>query len=59
MRHLGLGTQLAMMMVIGVIGGNWLDEKTGWDPLFVLSGSALGITAGIWAVYKEVSGTKR
>ncbi len=53
LRHAGLGTQLALLMLIGVLGGNWLDEKTGWDPLFLLLGTAFGIASGIWAVQKE------
>ncbi len=53
-RYLHLGTQLCILMVGGVLGGWWLDER--WDlvPLFTVLGLCLGMVAGGYALYHSV-----
>lgn len=56
-RHLHLGTQLAGCLLICLWGGNWLDEKVGWSPVFTLVGAVLGIVLGIGVVIRAVGGS--
>ena len=45
---------IAIALVLGLYAGNWLDEKTGWAPVFTLAGTVLGISLGMAAVIREV-----
>lgn len=54
MRLLGLGWYVATSLVLGVVGGVWLDGKWGTEPLFTLLGLALGLVASFWGFYKMV-----
>ncbi len=51
---LGIGAQLAATMVLMVFLGNWLDEKFGKQPLFVIICSAIGLSAGIYNLIRTV-----
>ena len=59
LRFLHLGTQLAVTLLLGVLGGLWLDRTTGSSPLFTVAGSLLGIVFGLGAVILEVGRRKR
>lgn len=54
LRYLPLGTQMAIIMVIGVFGGLWLDGKLNASPAFTVVGAVLGIGLGIAVVVREV-----
>jgi F0F1-type ATP synthase assembly protein I len=41
--------------LIGIFAGAYLDEKLGWSPLFLILGSVLGTTAGIYSMWKTTS----
>ena len=58
-RYLHLGTQFCILVVGGVLGGWWLDER--WDlmPLFTVLGACFGMTAGVYALYRTVFDRKR
>lgn len=47
-----LGWYVAAALVIGILGGRWLDQQLGLSPLFLLLGLFLGLAAGFWGVYK-------
>jgi len=53
-RYLDLGMRLALSLLIGVVGGRWVDDQAGTSPLFVLLGLFVGITAGFLTVYRAV-----
>lgn len=55
LRHLHLGTQLALLLVLGVFGGIWLDGKLGWSPALTLVGAFLGIGLGMAVVIRDVN----
>jgi ATP synthase protein I len=37
---------LAITVLVGVLGGYWIDQRLGTVPIFVLVGFGLGITTG-------------
>jgi len=53
LRFLHLGTQMAMLLVLGVFGGVWLDGRLGSRPAFTVVGSVLGIGLGMAVVIRE------
>mgnify|MGYP001590948280 CR=1 FL=1 len=51
---LSLGLELAVAMVLGVVGGRWADEKLGTAPALLLAGVALGFGAGLYLLVRGV-----
>jgi F0F1-type ATP synthase assembly protein I len=45
---------MALVLLLGVLGGVWLDERTGASPAFTVVGSVLGIGLGMAIVIREV-----
>lgn len=58
-RHIHLGAQIAIALVLGLMAGDWLDGKTGWSPYFTLAGTILGIALGMALVFREVGRIER
>ena len=54
LRLTGLGWYVALCIVIGVVGGLWLDGLTGTKGLFLLLGTVLGSVVAFWGMYKMV-----
>lgn len=52
--YLQIGGTLAGCVVIGALGGRWLDVKLDTEPWLLLSGSLLGIVAGFYHFFKVV-----
>jgi F0F1-type ATP synthase assembly protein I len=50
---LGMGLQVAVGVVLGLVVGSWLDRKYGWTPKATLIGALLGIAAGMYLLIKE------
>lgn len=46
--YTGIGMQLAISVVGGLLGGKVVDEKLGTTPLFLLLGLTLGTVAGFY-----------
>jgi F0F1-type ATP synthase assembly protein I len=53
-QYLDLGLRLTLSLLIGVVGGRWVDDKVGTSPLFLLLGLFIGISAGFLSVYRSV-----
>ena len=53
-RVAGMGWYVALSIVLGVLGGLWLDNKLGTSPLLILSGTLLGVVVAFYGVYKMV-----
>ncbi len=51
---LGLGWYVALCIVVGAVGGIWLDRISGLTPLFTLLGVLLGTVAAFYGLYKMV-----
>ncbi len=52
---IGLSWTLALTIVGGVVGGVMFDRFMGTSPIGLLVFSLLGILAGSWSVYRQVS----
>jgi F0F1-type ATP synthase assembly protein I len=52
--YLGLGTSLAGSVLLGILGGYWLDRKLGTHPIFFLVGAVLGLAAAAIHFYRTV-----
>ena len=54
LRLTGLGWYVAFCILLGVVGGIWLDRFAGTRALFTLIGTVLGSVAAFWGVYKMI-----
>jgi len=48
---LGVGFFVACSIILGVVGGRWLDSKLGSEPLWLIVGLFLGLTVAFYGVY--------
>ena len=48
----GVGWYMATAIVLGTLGGWWLDRQAGTAPLLLLLGLALGLTVGFYGIYR-------
>lgn len=53
--YLGLGTSLAVTVLLGVGLGYWADQKLGTRPWLVLLGAVLGLVLALYQFFKTVS----
>ncbi len=51
-RFASAGLELAVSIVVGYLGGQYLDEKLDTAPWIQFTGLLLGITAGFRSLYK-------
>ena len=51
-RALGVGWYIAIAIVLGLLGGLWLDGKFDTKPLFTIIGLIIGILAAAYGVYQ-------
>jgi F0F1-type ATP synthase assembly protein I len=51
---LGVGFFVAGSIILGVIGGRWLDGKMGSEPVWTIVGLVLGIVVAFYGVYVMV-----
>jgi len=50
----GGGIQLAVALIAGLYGGQWLDRRFEVTPVFLYSGVALGAIGGMTALYRQL-----
>ena len=59
MRAFALGStmaiQFAVSLVLGILGGRYLDEAWGTAPWMMFLGLLLGLAAGTMAIYRTAS----
>ena len=55
LRLLSLGWLVALSILLGVVGGLWLDGILDTRPLFILLGLIIGSVLAFYSVYKMVS----
>ena len=48
---LGVGFFVAGSIILGVVGGRWLDSKFNSEPLWLIIGLLLGIVVAFYGVY--------
>ncbi|MBN1652668.1 MAG: AtpZ/AtpI family protein [Deltaproteobacteria bacterium] len=56
LRQLGrlstIGIEIAISVVVGILGGRWLDGKLNTDPYLTVLGMVLGVIAGFRSLYQ-------
>jgi F0F1-type ATP synthase assembly protein I len=48
---LGVGFFVSASIILGVVGGRWLDGKLNSEPLFLIIGLILGVVVAFYGVY--------
>ena len=62
MRLVGVGFFIGGSIVLGVLGGLWLDSKMNSEPIWVIVGLILGVIVAFFGVYNmllPLIGSKR
>lgn len=54
LRLMGLGWFVASCILMGVLGGIWLDTWMNVSPLFTLLGAILGSVIAFYGLYKMI-----
>jgi ATP synthase protein I len=52
LRFIGVGWFVAISILLGVLGGLWLDAKLGTAPIMVIVGLFLGLAVAFYGVYR-------
>jgi len=52
--YAGIGMELAIPLLAGVLLGRWLDGRLGTRPRLLLAGALLGMAAGFLAFFRTV-----
>ncbi|AGT33729.1 membrane protein [Geobacillus genomosp. 3] len=47
-------SQLVGSILIGIFGGRWVDNKFDTEPIFLIVGLLLGLTAGVYAMLRLI-----
>ena len=50
----GIGTSLAVWIVLPTLFGSWLDSRFGTDPLLTLAFLVLGLMVGFFDAYRRL-----
>lgn len=54
LRLMGVGWFVAASVVIGIIGGYWIDRWLNTTPLFIIVGVVFGTTVAFYGLYQMV-----
>ncbi|MFC1865206.1 AtpZ/AtpI family protein [Chloroflexota bacterium] len=49
---IGVGWFIGLSIILGVLGGLWLDNKLDTQPLFILIGLLFGLIVAVYGVYR-------
>jgi len=52
LRVLELGWFVGIAILLGILGGLWLDDKLGTRPLFIIIGLILGLAVAVYGAVK-------
>lgn len=58
-RFATLGFQFAAAIVVFLFAGQWLDNKLGTSPLFVIAGVFLGGGGAFYWMYRKITARER
>lgn len=50
-----IGLVMLVTVLVGVLGGDWVDQRLGTLPIFVLVGFFVGMAGGATASYRLIS----
>ncbi len=51
---LGAAFYIGLCILLGLLGGIWLDRETGKSPIFILVGLILGLVLAFWGFYQMI-----
>ncbi|MFC1864520.1 AtpZ/AtpI family protein [Chloroflexota bacterium] len=54
LRLVGVGWYIGVCIVLGVVGGRWLDGKLNSLPFWTIAGLILGVIVAFWGVYRMI-----
>ncbi|HEX9976698.1 MAG TPA: AtpZ/AtpI family protein [Dehalococcoidales bacterium] len=54
LRLVGMGWYVGLCIVLGVLGGIWLDGKINTRPVMTIIGLVLGIILAFYGVYRMI-----
>jgi F0F1-type ATP synthase assembly protein I len=57
--YIGIGTTLAVTVLLGIGVGYWLDRRLKTDPWFLFAGGVLGICVAMYQFFRTVAGLKK
>jgi F0F1-type ATP synthase assembly protein I len=57
--YVGIGTTLAVTVLLGLGIGYWMDGRLGTRPLFFILGGTFGLVAALVYFFRTVSSLKR
>lgn len=57
LRLIGIGWYVGICIVLGVVGGLWLDSKLSTKPIFVIVGLMLGVILAFYGLYRMIRPT--
>ena len=60
--YLGIGSSLALTVLLCLWLGHWLDKKFGTEPRYFLVGAVVGVVAAFlhfWKMYRTMTGRKQ
>lgn len=52
LRLTGVGFYIAGSILLGLLGGLWLDSRLNTKPILVIVGLLLGLVVAFWGVYR-------
>ncbi len=50
----GLGFYIAGVIILGIVGGRWLDSKFNTSPLWLIVGTVLGVVIAALGTYNMI-----
>ena len=53
-RFVGVGWFVGVSILLGVLGGLWLDKRLNSQPAFTIAGLMLGIVVAFYGVYRMI-----
>jgi F0F1-type ATP synthase assembly protein I len=54
-----VGLELGLSVLVGVLGGQWLDTRLGTEPWLMVAGLVLGAVAGFRTLWRALAKANR
>ncbi len=54
LRLMGVGWYLGISIVLGLLGGRWLDSKLNSEPILMIVGLILGLVIAFYGIYQMI-----
>jgi ATP synthase protein I len=54
LRLIGVGWFVGICIVLGILGGRWLDDKFHSRGLFIVAGLIVGLAVAFYGVYRMI-----